>query len=226
MESIKVLLFGASGMIGQAVLLECLQNEHVEKVLMINRKSLNKKHPKLKEIIHPDFFNFSSIESEFKGYNACFNCIGISSVGVSETAFSRIIYDQTIYIAELVLKQNQDVSYSFVTGAGCDSTEKGRVMWARVKGRTENKLLTMGFKGAYMFRPGYIQPMDGIKSRTRLYNMLYLIFKPFYFLLKSQQKTFTDSRTLARAFINCILLKEKSRLLEIIDINKIGKTNI
>lgn len=157
-EKIRAILTGATGMVGEGVLHECLMHPDVERVLVINRKPCGLSHPKLTEIVHQDFFDLSPIESRLADYNACFFCLGVSSIGMSEEQYNRLSYDLTLSIADLLCSRNPDMVFCYVSGSGTDSTERGKSMWARVKGRTENHLLQLPFKRAYMFRPGYIHP--------------------------------------------------------------------
>lgn len=217
---LRAIIFGSTGMIGQAVLKECLESAVVESVLLINRRSLNIRHPKVKEIIHKDLNNINSLINEFRNYNTCFYSLGVSSVGLSEADYHAITYDLTIKIAEALLQTGQDFIFCYISGAGTDSTEKGRSMWARVKGKLENKLLSMPFKKAYMFRPGYIQPLKGIKSRTKWYNVMYAVFKPLYFLLKHFKGFVTNTTALGKAMINVAANGYEKNILESPDINK------
>jgi uncharacterized protein YbjT (DUF2867 family) len=220
---IKAILLGATGMIGQGLLRECLANPQVESILVINRKSCNISHPRLKEIIHQEFFDLSSLSNEMTGYNTCFFCLGITSAGLSEKDYHRFTFDLTLSIAKILTGINKEMSVCYISGAGADSSEKGRIMWARVKGKTENALMAMPFKKAYLFRPGFIQPLYGIKSRTKLYNALYAVFKPFYFILKHFKGMVTNTETLAKAMINAVARGYEKSILESSDINKIGK---
>jgi uncharacterized protein YbjT (DUF2867 family) len=160
---IKTIITGATGMVGEGVLLECLNNPEVEQILVINRKPGGISHPKLQEIIHADFFNLEPIAAQLTGYNACFFCLGISSVGVSKEVYKRTTYDLTLNVGQLLAKQNPDMTFCYVSGAGTDSSEQGRVGWARVKGATENALMRL-FPKSYMFRPGFMKPVDGQKN--------------------------------------------------------------
>ncbi len=180
----KVILFGASGMVGQGVLRECLLDPEVKTVLSIVRSSTGQEHAKLREIVHKDFFDFSAIESELAGFDACFFCLGVSSAGMSEENYRRVTYDIALAAAKTLVKLNPDMTFVFVSGAGTDSSERGRLMWARVKGQTENALLRLPFKAAYMFRPGVIVPLHGIKSRTMLYRVPYAVLGPILPLLQ------------------------------------------
>ena len=164
MTPIKVIITGATGMVGEGVLFECLQNPAVGEVLIINRKHYELQHPKLKELIVPDFFELDRFSAEIKGYDACFFCAGISSVGMNEEKFTRITYDITLAFAKALLAVNSGMSFTYVSGSYTDSSEKGRVMWARVKGKTENDLAKLAFKAEYNFRPGGMLPFDGQKT--------------------------------------------------------------
>jgi uncharacterized protein YbjT (DUF2867 family) len=161
---IKVILFGATGMVGEGVLHESLKHPEVEKVLVIGRKTCRVQHPKLQELLHHDFFNYMPIESQLRGYNACFFCLGVSSLGMNEKDYARITYELTLQAAASLSKINPDMTFCYVSGAGTDSTENGRIMWARIKGKTENHLQRLPFKAAYMFRPGFIRPTKGLKN--------------------------------------------------------------
>jgi len=172
----KAIITGASGMIGKGVLLECLDHPDVEKVLTIGRSPLDLKHAKLRQIAHPDFSDYTSIQDELKGYDACYLCMGISAAGLSEEQYRTITYDYTLELAKVLLALNPEMTCVYVSGEGTDSSEKGRLMWARVKGKTENDLLKLGFKQAFMFRPGMIIPLRGIKSRTKSYQFVYDYF--------------------------------------------------
>lgn len=221
---LKVILFGSTGMIGQGVLIECLNDIQIESVLVVNRKSSKIKHPKLKEIIHADFFNLSPITNQLNGYNACFYCLGVTSAGLSEGEYLRNTFELTTKVAETVLSVNNNISFCYISGAGSDSTEKGKTMWARVKGKTENTLLKMSFKKVYLFRPGFIQPLNGIKSRTKLYRTMYAIFKPFYFILKHFESYVTTTEILGKAMIYAVTNGSEKNILESKDINEMVKS--
>lgn len=218
---LNVIITGATGMVGKGVLLECIDSPDVESILLINRSPVDVMHPKVKEIIHKDFFDLSSVRDQLTGYNACFFCLGVSSVGMKEADYKRFTYDLTLGFAKVVLFLNPDMTFCYVSGAGTDSSEKGKSMWARVKGKTENDLLSLGFKAAYMFRPGYIHPMRGIKSKTPLYNAFYVVLKPLYPLLKRMPKYVTDNAAIGRAMIAVARNGYTKRVLESIDINSI-----
>jgi uncharacterized protein YbjT (DUF2867 family) len=181
----KVIIFGATGMIGQGVLLECLDDVRVESVLVISRRTVGVSHAKLHEIVREDLFDLTAIHSQFAGCDACFFCLGVSSVGMSEQDYRRLTYDLTLAAARAIAAVTAGrLTFCYVSGVGTDSSERGRVMWARIKGMTENALLRLPFKGAYMFRPGYVQPLRGIRSKTRWYQLLYDLFGSLYPVLR------------------------------------------
>ncbi|NBD25218.1 NAD-dependent epimerase/dehydratase family protein [Paenibacillus glycinis] len=169
---IRAILTGATGMVGEGVLHECLLHPDVERVLVIGRRPCGVTHAKLREIVLPDLYDWSPIAAEVSGYNACYFCLGVSSVGMSEANYTRVTHDLTLDAAELLARANPDMVFCYVTGSGTDGTEKGRSMWARVKGKTENGLLLLPFKRAYMFRPGYIHPTRGLKNAHKFYRAL------------------------------------------------------
>jgi len=173
----KVLLFGATGMVGRGVLLECLHDPEVELVVTVGRTPTGVEDPKLREIVQPDMADFSGIEEQLKGFDACFYCLGVSSAGMTESDYTRITYWFTMAAAELLARVNPGMTFIYISGAGTDSSQKSRVMWARVKGWTENALLRLPLT-AYMFRPGLIEPLDGIQSKTRSYRAFYNVLKP------------------------------------------------
>jgi uncharacterized protein YbjT (DUF2867 family) len=175
---IRAIITGATGMVGEGVLHECLQHPAVEAVLVINREPCGVVHPKLKEIIHTDFYNFSAIESQLAGYNACFFCLGVSSVGMKEAPYYKLTYTLTMHVAETLSRLNNDMVFCYVSGSGTDSSEKGKSMWARVKGKTENDLMKLPFKRVYAFRPGYMHPTKGLKNVQPLYRYLSWLY-PF-----------------------------------------------
>jgi uncharacterized protein YbjT (DUF2867 family) len=217
---IKAIITGVTGMVGEGVLHECLLHPEVESVLVINRKPCGVKHKKLKEIIHKDFSDLSSIENQLSGYNACYFCAGVSSVGKKEDEYKRITYDLTLNFANTLVKLNPDMTFCYVSGVGTDSTEKGRSMWVRVKGKTENDLLKLGFKDAYMFRPGYIQPTKGLKNSYKIYK----IFAPFYPVLKTLfPKYFVSLEEIGQAMINVTLDGSEKKILECKDISYVAK---
>ena len=216
----KVVLFGATGMVGQGVLRECLVDSGVEQVLSIGRARTGQNASKLREIVHENFLDFSALARDLTGYDACFFCLGISSAGMREDAYRRITYDFTLAAAHTLARASPGMTFIYVSGTGTDSTERGRVMWARVKGATENALRTLGFRAAYAFRPGYIQPMHGITSRTGWYRAMYAVIAPLYPLLKAMAPRYvTTTEAMGRAMINVAMDGWPKPILESPDIN-------
>jgi uncharacterized protein YbjT (DUF2867 family) len=209
-------------MVGQGVLRECLLDPSVETVLSIGRSPTGQRHPKLREIVHKDIADLAPIEDRLSGCDACFFCLGVSSVGLSEAAYRPLTYDLTLKVANTLVKLNPSMTFIYVSGMGTDSTESGRTMWARVKGQTENALLRLPFKAAYMFRPGFIQPLRGIKSRTALYRIPYVILGPFIPLLRKLfPKYVTTTEVLGRAMIKAGREGAPKKVLESRDINSL-----
>ncbi len=208
-------------MIGKGVLLECIDDPRVEQVLLINRKPLDIAHPKVKEVIHKDFRDFTSIKEQLEGYDACFHCMGVSSAGMREEKFTEITYTMSKALATVLYSINPNMVFNYVSGSGTDGAEKSSTMWARVKGKTENMILKMGFKDAYMFRPGAILPERGTKSKTTLYNTLYVITRPLFPLMKRMKSVTTTSR-IGRAMINLYNYPQTLKHLEGADINKVA----
>jgi uncharacterized protein YbjT (DUF2867 family) len=214
----KAILFGASGMVGQGVLRECLLDPGVDAVLSLGRRPLGQQNAKLREIVHADIADLSSIADQVTGYDACFFCLGVTSVGMTEADYRRITYGYTVGAGETLARLNPSMTFVFISGAGSDSS--GRAMWARVKGETENALLKMPFKSAYMFRPGFIQPLHGIQSKTALYRNLYIALAPFVgLLMKIAPKYVTTTEILGRAMIKAARQGAPKRILESQDIN-------
>jgi uncharacterized protein YbjT (DUF2867 family) len=220
----KVILFGATGMVGQGVLRECLLDPNVERVLAIGRATTEQQHQKLRELVHKDFSNFSAIEGELAGYDACLFCLGVSSAGMTEQDYHRVTYDFTLAAAQTLARLNPGMTFIYVSGAGTDSTEQGRTMWARVKGKTENALLRLPFKASYMFRPGFIQPQHGIKSKTKLYRAIYAVMGPLYPVLKALAPKFvTTTEQVGRAMVKVARQGAPKQVLENSDINSIAQ---
>ena len=180
----RVLLFGASGMVGQGVLRECLLAEDVTEVLAVVRSSIDTSQQKVRELPLHDFQDFEPVADAMTGFDACFFCLGVSSAGMKEAEYTRVTFDTTLAAARVLARVNPAMVFVYVSGEGTDSSEVGRVMWARVKGRTENALRSLPFRAVYLFRPGYIQPMHGIRSKTRLYRMVYLLVSPLFPVLR------------------------------------------
>jgi uncharacterized protein YbjT (DUF2867 family) len=217
---VNAIIFGATGMVGEGVLHECLNHPEVEEVLVINRRPCGVVHDKLQETILPDFMNLSEVEKKLSGYNACYFCMGVSSIGMSEEAYRRITYDLTLHVANLLVKLNPEMTFCYVSGAGTDSSESGRSRWARVKGKTENDLMKLPFKGSYMFRPGYIQPIKGLKNTYKIYKVLSPLYPVFKKLFPKYVCTLQD---LGRAMINVTRQNPGIRILENKEISLYGK---
>lgn len=217
----KVVLFGATGMLGQGVLRECLLADDVEQVLVVTRKPTGRVDGKLREVVHRDFTDFTSIEADLAGLDACFFCLGVSSAGLSEEAYRRITYDMTLAAAEPLARLNPQLTFVYISGAGTNA--EGRSMWSRVKGATENALLTMPFK-AYMFRPGFIQPMHGERSSTRLYRVLITVFRPLFPLVRRLfPKQVTTTEIIGSAMLHVARSGAPKRVLESTDINELQR---
>jgi uncharacterized protein YbjT (DUF2867 family) len=217
-----VVIFGASGMVGQGVLRECLLDPDVRRVVTVGRTPAGQQHAKLEEIVHADLLDLSPIESSLTGLDACFYCLGVTSAGMTEEAYTRVTYDMTVSVAATLSRLNPQMTFVFVSGASTDSTEKGRVMWARVKGRAENAVLRFPFKAAYMFRPGVIQPLHGIRSKTRSYRVFYAIARPVLPLLKLLfPRAITTTEQIGRAMLTVVRHGAPSAILEQADINRL-----
>jgi uncharacterized protein YbjT (DUF2867 family) len=216
----KVILFGATGMVGQGVLRECLHDPAVERVLVVGRSPTGVRHDKLKELVQRDFFDFSAAAAELSGYDACFFCLGVSSAGMTEADYRRVTFDITLAAARTLAPRNPGMTFVFVSGTGADSSGHGGVMWARVKGDTENALQQLPFKAVYVFRPGFIQPLHGITSRTALYRFAYAVAAPLYPVLKALAPRYvTTTEQLGRAMIAVAAHGAPKRVLENADIN-------
>lgn len=219
----RVIIFGSTGMVGKGVLLECISSPLIGEVLLINREACGVSSPKVKEIIRPDFFDLPDLSPEFKGYDACFYCLGVSFAGISESNYRKVTFDLTLYIAGLLIKANEGLTFCYVSGAGTDNSGKNRWMWTRIKGETENALLAMPFKKVFMFRPGFIQPMKGVKSKTPMYNLFYSLLKHFYFFLKFFSSFVTNSQSVGQAMIKIACYGYTNRIIENTDINEVAK---
>jgi uncharacterized protein YbjT (DUF2867 family) len=220
----NVIVFGATGMIGSGVLVECIKEPQVQSVLVVGRKPCGVAHPKLRELIRSDFFDYSDARADLKGYDACFFCLGVSAAGMTEAVYYRLTYDLTISAASALAELSPKLTFCYVSGEGTDSTERGRFMWARVKGKTENHLLRMPFN-AYMFRPGLIQPLTGVGSKTKLYRAFYILLGPLFPLLKRLfPNHVTTTENVGRAMIRVAANGYFKRVLENTDINVLGET--
>jgi nucleoside-diphosphate-sugar epimerase len=216
-----VLITGASGMVGRSVLLECMDDKRIDKITLVLRNEINLQHPKINQIILKDFTRFDEVKLKLGRPDACFHCMGVSSVGLNEDEFSKLTFDISKSLADVMFDLNPEMVICYVSGTGTDSSEKGNTMWARVKGETENYFLKKGFSKAIMFRPGAIIPEKGIKSRTGWYNALYVVLKPFFPLMKMSKKI-TTSTLLGKAMINTLFINDIKIHLENEDINKLG----
>jgi uncharacterized protein YbjT (DUF2867 family) len=216
----NVLIFGATGMIGQGVLRECLLDPDVHLVKTIGRTATGVEHQKLRQLIHRDLWNYSSIEMEMFGLDACFFCLGVSAAGMKEAEYEHVTYGITLAAAEVLSRLNPRMTFIYVSGAGTDSSEQGRAMWARVKGKTENALLRLPFKAAYMFRPGIIQPVHGVRSKTRAYRVFYVLAKPLLPVLRQAFPGFVlTTEVIGRAMLVAARKGAPKRILESKDIN-------
>jgi len=219
---LNVVIFGATGMVGQGALRECLLDPDVERVVTIGRSATGQQHPKLREIVHADLHDFSTIEPDLKSFDACLFCLGVTSASMSEEEYSRVTYDIAFAAATTLARLNPGMTFVFVSGAGTDSTEKGRTMWARVKGRTENAILRLPFKAAYMFRPAIIQPLHGIRSKTTSYRIFYAITRPLLPLLTMFFRSYvTTTEQLGRAMLAVVKRGYAKPVLETRDINSL-----
>lgn len=217
---LKVIITGATGMVGEGVLLECLEHPAIEKVLVVNRKPYGAKHPKLQECIIPDFLDLDGYTSRLNGYDACFYCAGVSSAGMSEAEYSHITYDITIHFAHKLASLNPQMVFNYVSGALTDSSEKGRIMWARMKGKTENALIRSGFKRVYNFRPGFMKPTPGQKNIKPYYKAVGWLYPLVHALFPNQVSTM---REVGLAMINSVLKGYPKQILEIRDINFLAR---
>lgn len=219
---LKVILTGATGMVGEGILHECLLHADVEAVLVLTRRSSGYKHPKLKELIHANFYDISPIKDQLKDYNACLFCLGVSSVGMKEPEYYQKTYTLTMHIAEILSSQNPNMSFCYISGAGTDSTEKGRQMWARVKGKTENDLMKLPFKKVYNFRPGIISPTKGLKNTLGFYKWLGWLLPLIRIIAPN---IISSLKELGLAMINASKQGYEKSILEVKDIKILAKRN-
>jgi len=219
-SKINVIITGSTGMVGEGVLLECLKHPDVGSILIINRKPCGITHPKLSEIIHIDFFDLLPIESRLSGYSACFFCAGVSSVGMKEPEYTRITYDLTLNFAQTLSKSNPGMTFCYVSGAGTDSSEKGKMMWARVKGKTENDLMKLPFKNVFAFRPAFMKPAKGQKNAPAFYKYILWLYTILHPLFPQYFGTIND---IGLAMINCTVFGAEKKVLEAKDIAELAK---
>lgn len=223
----RVLLFGATGMIGQGVLRECLLDPEVSAVQTVGRSATGAQHPKLQELVHRDLWRYQSVKGALTGFDACFFCLGVSSAGMQKEEYRRITYGITLAAAETLCRVNPGMTFVYVSGAGTDSSGQGRSAWARVKGQTENALLRLPFKAAYMFRPGVIQPLDGIRSKTRVYRLFYGVMAPILPLLRKMLPNFIlTTQQIGRAMIAAARHGAPKRVLASRDIRALAARSL
>jgi len=218
-KNIKTIITGATGMVGEGVLHECLQHPNVEQVLVVNRKPCGVVHPKLKEVIHSDFFDLKPIESQLTGYDACFFCLGVSSVGMKEPEYYNLTYTLTLGFAETLARLNPEMTFEYISGASTDSTEKGSSMWARVKGKTENDLAKL-FKKEYNFRPGYMHPTPGLKNTNKYYKYITWLYPIVKAIAPNSVSTLKE---MGIAMINAALYGYEKQVLEVKDIKELAR---
>jgi hypothetical protein len=219
-EKLRVILTGATGMVGEGVLIECLKNPLVESVLLVNRKPCLFIHPKLKEIVHQDFFNLNEIEDDISGYNTCLFCLGVSSVGMNEDEYTKISYTLTMNFARTISRLNHNMSFSYISGVGTDSSEKGKLMWARVKGKTENDLMKLPFKAIYAFRPGMLKPTVGQKNTLKYYKYLGWLYPILKAIIPNSASSLQE---LGLAMIHASAYGSEKKVLEVKDIIQLAK---
>jgi len=218
----RIVVFGASGMVGSGVVRECLLAGDVESVLVVGRAPLGQQHAKLREIVHADFSDFTAIEPQLAGHDACLFCLGVTSSGRSEAEYTRITYDTTLAAARSFVRASPKSVFIYVSGSGTDSTEKKRSVWARVKGKTENALLAMPFRAAYMFRPALIQPRHGAVSRTRSYRIFYIVAWPLLPLLRAFPSLTTTTDRVGRAMLACVRTGAAGPIITSREINELA----
>jgi hypothetical protein len=217
---LKVILTGATGMVGEGVLHECLLNPEVEEILVLGRKPCSITHPKLKEVLHSNFYDLSPVADKLKGFTTCFFCLGVSSVGMKEEEYKRLTYDLTLHVAETLAKLNKDMTFCYISGSATDSSEKGRVMWARVKGKTENDLAKLAFRKVYNFRPGYMQPTPGLKNTLSYYKYVSWMYPFFRMVFPKFVSTLSE---LGLAMIHAASRGYEKQIIEVNDIVKLAK---
>jgi uncharacterized protein YbjT (DUF2867 family) len=223
---VNVLIFGATGMVGQGVLRECLAAADVAQVLTVGRTPTGQQHPKLRELVHAEMWDYSKVEAELSDFDACFFCVGVTSSGMSEQKYSHMTYDLTLAVATTLAKLNPQMVFVYVSGAGADSSETSRVMWERVRGKTENALLKLPFRGVYIFRPGMIQPV-GVKSKTTAYRWFYTLTKPLLPVLRAMlPDQILSTPQVGQAMLAAVRYGAPKRVLESPDINALSKRGV
>ncbi|WP_248730678.1 NAD(P)H-binding protein [Pseudomonas sp. MWU13-2517] len=219
----RVLLFGATGMVGQGVLRECLLASDVQEVVAVGRTPLAQEHGKLHQVLHSDMLDFQPLENLLQGFDACFFCLGVSSAGMSETRYTHLTYDLTLVAASTLARLNPQMTFIYVSGAGTDSSESGKSMWARVKGKTENALLRLPFKAVYLFRPGVIQPLHGVRSKTPLYQSFYTVLGPLLsFFRRVKPGWVVSTETVGQAMLAAVRHGAPQAVVEQAGINRLA----
>jgi uncharacterized protein YbjT (DUF2867 family) len=218
----RIILTGATGMVGEGVLHECLNDNRIDEVLLLSRHTSGITHPKIKELLHPDLSDIRSIQEDLRGFDGCFFCLGVSSVGMEAEKYRRITYDLTLHIASVLVERNPGMVFCYVSGAGTDSTEKGRLRWARVKGKTENDLARLPFRAVYNFRPGILAPTKGLKNTISFYNYIGWLLPVFRLLMPNSTGTLKE---LGQAMINTLTIGYSSTVLEVRDIRQLATLN-
>lgn len=220
----KVLIFGATGMVGQAALREALAAPDVELVQTVGRAPTGQQHPKLRELVHAEMWHYETVDVDLTGFDACFFSIGVTSSGMNEKTYTHLTYDMALAAAEILARLNPRMVFVYVSGAGADSTETSRIMWERVRGKTENALLKLPFRGVYIFRPGMIEPLDGIKSKTAAYRIFYSLAKPILPLLRrALPRHVLTTRQVGQAMLAVVRNGAQNRVLESADIARLGR---
>lgn len=221
----KVLIFGATGMVGQAALRECLAAPDVELVQTVGRAPTGQQHPKLRELVHAEMWHYDAVDTDLTGFDACFFAIGVTSSGMKEKTYTHLTYDMTLAAADILARLNPRMVFVYVSGAGADSTETSRIMWERVRGKTENALLKLPFRGVYIFRPGMIEPLDGIKSKTSAYRIFYSLARPILPLLRAALPNHVlTTRQVGQAMLAVVRNGAQKRVLESADIATLGRS--
>ena len=226
-QKLNILLFGGTGMVGRGVLRECLLDPDVQLVQTVGRTATGMLHPKLREIVYPDLWHYAPIEPDLSGFDACFFCLGVSAAGMTEDDYERVTYGITMAAAETLVRLNPHMTFIYVSGAGTDSSERGRTMWARVKGKTENALMRLPFKGAYMFRPALIQSLHGESTKTPAYRLAYAVIRPLFPVIRwALPNSVTTTEQIGRAMLAVARHGAPKRILESSDISAIGRADV
>jgi nucleoside-diphosphate-sugar epimerase len=222
MEKIRAIITGATGMVGEGVLTECIDHPDVESILLLTRRTSGFIHPKIRELVHNDFYNLSAVENQLTGYNACFFCLGVSSLGMNESDYRKVTYDLTMHVAQTLSKLNKNMVFCYISGAGTDSSEKGSIMWARIKGKTENDLTKLPFRDVYNFRPAFLKASKGAKNTLPYYKYVSWLFPLFRPILPQYMGTL---RELGRAMINAVKFGYPRKVLTVQNIRELSGEN-